>query len=50
MVQPARLRASAPTAPVALARCKSYGPEFLAAAEKMFDQLGGIGRIVKAKQ
>jgi uncharacterized protein (DUF362 family) len=49
MVQPARLRASAPTAPVALARCKSYGPEFLAAAEKMFDQLGGIGRIVKGK-
>ena len=49
MVQPQRLRASAPAAPVALARCRSYGPEFLAATEKMFDQLGGIGRIVKGK-
>ena len=48
MAQPPRLRASAPTAPVALARCPSY-PEFLAATEKMFDQLGGIGRIVKGK-
>ena len=49
MAQPQRLRASAPTAPVAVARCKSYGPEFLAATEKMFDQLGGLGRIVKGK-
>ena len=49
MVQPARLRASAPAAPVALARCKSYGAEFLDATAKMFDQLGGIGRIVKGK-
>jgi uncharacterized protein (DUF362 family) len=49
MAQAPRLRASAPTAPVAVARCKSYGPEFLAATEKMFDQLGGAGRIVKGK-
>jgi len=49
MVQPRPLRASAPSAPVALARCRSYGPEFLTAAEKMFDQLGGAGRIVKGK-
>ena len=48
-LQAPRLRASAPTAPVAIARCKSYGPEFLAATQKMFDQLGGIGRIVKGK-
>ncbi len=48
-LQAPRLRASAPTAPVAIARCKSYGAEFLAATEKMFDQLGGIGRIVKGK-
>ena len=46
---PQRLRASAPAAPVAVARCKSYGAEFLAATEKMFDQLGGAGRIVKGK-
>jgi uncharacterized protein (DUF362 family) len=49
MVQPVRMRASAPTAPVAIARCKSYGPEFVAATAEMFDQLGGVGRIVKGK-
>ena len=49
MAEPRRLHASAPAAPVAVARCKSYGPEFLAASEKMFDQLGGLGRIVKGK-
>jgi uncharacterized protein (DUF362 family) len=49
MTQAPRLRASVPTAPVALARCRSYGPEFQAAVEKMFDQLGGAGRIVKGK-
>jgi uncharacterized protein (DUF362 family) len=49
MVQIPRLRASAPAAPVALARCKTYGAEFLAATGTMFDQLGGIGRIVKGK-
>ena len=49
LVQPPRMRASAPTAPVAIARCKTYGPEFLAATGKMFDQLGGMGRLVKGK-
>jgi len=49
MAQTQRLRAAAPAAPVAVARCKSYGTEFLAATEKMFDQLGGAGRIVKGK-
>ena len=39
MLQPARMRASVPTAPVAVARCRSYGAEFLAATEKMFDQV-----------
>lgn len=49
MVQPPRMRASAPTAPVAIAKCRSYGDEFVAAAGTMFDQLGGLGRIVKGK-
>ena len=49
LVQPVRLRAAAPTAPVAIAKCKGYGPEYLAAMEKMFDQLGGLGRLVKGK-
>ncbi len=42
--------AAAPTAPVAVARCKTYEPaELLPAMEKMFDQLGGLGRLVKGK-
>lgn len=41
--------ASAPTAPVAVAKCKSYGPELLPTLAKMFDQLGGLGRLVKGK-
>jgi len=49
LVQPVRLRAAAPTAPVAVAKCKSYGAEYLATMEKMFDQLGGLGRLVKGK-
>ena len=39
----------APTAPVAIARCQRYGPELLPTLERMFDQLGGIERLVKGK-
>lgn len=49
LLQPARMRAAVPTAPVAIARCSSYGPEYVAAMEKMFDQLGGLGKLVKGK-
>jgi uncharacterized protein (DUF362 family) len=43
-------RAGAPTAPVAVARCKTYDPaELVPAMRKMFDQLGGLGRLVKGK-
>jgi uncharacterized protein (DUF362 family) len=42
--------AGAPTAPVAVARCQTYDPaELLPAMQKMFDQLGGLGRLVKGK-
>jgi hypothetical protein len=42
--------ALAPTAPVAVSRCKTYNPgELLAALGTMFDQLGGLGRLVKGK-
>ena len=42
--------AQAPTAPVAVSRCKTYNPsELLPALETMFDQLGGLGRLVKGK-
>jgi uncharacterized protein (DUF362 family) len=42
--------ADAPTAPVALARCKTYNPaELTPALQKMFDQLGGLGKLVNGK-
>src|ERR1051325_1436804 len=46
---PAARAAAAPAAPVAIGRCRSYGQEYLAATEKMFDQLGGLGRLVRNK-
>ncbi len=43
-------RADAPSAPVAVARCRTYDrPELLPAMQKMFDQLGGLERLVKGK-
>jgi uncharacterized protein (DUF362 family) len=39
----------APAAPVALSRCLSYGAELLPALTKMFDQIGGLGRLAKGK-
>jgi uncharacterized protein (DUF362 family) len=45
-----RLAADAPTAPVALARCKTYNAaELVPTMQKMFDQIGGLGRLVKGK-
>ncbi len=42
--------AAAPSAPVAIARSKTYdGAEVVPAMQKMFDQLGGLGRLVKGK-
>lgn len=42
--------AAAPASPVAVARCKTYTPgELLPAMQKMFDQLGGLERLVKGK-
>ena len=42
--------AEAPAAPVAIARSKTYDPgELLPAMQKMFDQLGGLERLVKGK-
>ncbi len=43
-------RAAAPAAPVAIARCRTYQPaELLDSLGKMFDRIGGLGRIVKGK-
>jgi uncharacterized protein (DUF362 family) len=41
--------APVPASPVAIARCRSYGPAFETALAKLFDQIGGIGQIVKGK-
>ncbi len=42
--------AEAPASPVAVARCRTYTPaELLPAMAKMFDQLGGLERLVKGK-
>lgn len=40
---------TAPTAPVAVAKCATYGPEMRSTLATMFDQLGGLARLVKGK-
>ena len=39
----------APTAPVAISRCRSYDEDITALLSTMFDQVGGLGRIVRGK-
>ena len=42
--------AAAPSSPVSIARCKTYSPcELVPVMQKMFDQLGGLERLVKNK-
>ena len=50
-VCPSKIRgtSTAPTAPVAVARCPAYGPEVLSTLTRMFDQLGGLERLVKGR-
>jgi uncharacterized protein (DUF362 family) len=43
------LGAGAPADPVSVALCRSYGPELVSTLDRMFDQLGGLGRIVNGK-
>jgi len=40
---------TAPTAPVAVAKCATYGAAARATLARMFDQLGGLERLVKGK-
>jgi uncharacterized protein (DUF362 family) len=43
-------RAAAPAGPVAVARCKTYdAAELVPTLQKMFDQLGGLGKLVRNK-
>ena len=47
---PRAMAAPAPTAPVSLAKCLTYDPkELVPVMARMFDQLGGIGKLVKGK-
>src|SRR5215472_17219014 len=39
----------APTAPVAVAKCSEYGAGVRTTLATMFDQLGGLDRLVKGK-
>ncbi len=43
------LRATAPAAPVAIARCLSYQEDLTSILAAMFDQIGGLERIVRNK-
>jgi uncharacterized protein (DUF362 family) len=45
----ARPARSAPTAPVAIERCPDYGSDLLPAMERLFDRIGGLGRLVQGK-
>jgi uncharacterized protein (DUF362 family) len=44
-----RLLWSAPAATVSVAKCDTYGAELVPTLERMFDQLGGLGRLVKGR-
>src|SRR5436309_13651784 len=44
-----RAAPSAPAAPVAIAKCASYDDDVTAKLATMFDQIGGLERIVRGK-
>jgi uncharacterized protein (DUF362 family) len=41
--------AAAPTAPVAVGKCSTYGSEMVTTLARMFDQLGGLQKLVSGK-
>ena len=43
------LSATPPTAPVSVARCAEYGPQVRSTLATIFDQLGGLSRLVSGK-
>ena len=50
LARPAWSRAvTAPQGKVTVGKCMTYGPELVPTLEKMFDQLGGLGGLVKGK-
>jgi uncharacterized protein (DUF362 family) len=40
---------AAPAATVTIAKCDTYGAELVPTLDRMFDQLGGLGRLVKGR-
>ncbi len=40
---------ASPAATVSVAKCDAYGAELVATLDRMFDQLGGLGRLVKGR-
>jgi len=40
---------AAPTATVSVAKCDTYGAELVPTLDRMFDQLGGLGRLVEGR-
>ncbi len=40
---------AAPAATVSIAKCDTYGAELVPTLERMFDHLGGLGRLVKGR-
>lgn len=46
---PAFAAKDAPTAPVAITKCATYGEELTASMSDLFDKIGGLGRIVNNK-
>jgi len=40
---------SAPSATVSIGKCGSYGAELVSTLDRMFDQLGGLGRLVQGR-
>jgi uncharacterized protein (DUF362 family) len=49
LLKVAKAAPDAPTAPVAIAKCASYDGDVTATLATMFDQIGGLERIVKGK-
>jgi uncharacterized protein (DUF362 family) len=43
------LTAPAPSSPVAVGTCRTYGTALFPVLERMFDQLGGLGKLVRNK-
>jgi uncharacterized protein (DUF362 family) len=45
----ANLARGAPSAPVSVATCATYGPELVPTLDRMLDQLGGLEKLVKGR-